>query len=397
MDVQRVQQQPFGLQNYPTAGAFDMTSISNTLHDFQPRDYNQPVYQQQFMSPSHLSQTYSMNPQQNLHFPNQPASQYQVQFSPQYNQYSHQHYRPPSNPIPAFQQGYAPTPQLYAHNFGMPTPNPAQAGQNISNRFYQPNISSQPAAFGFQATGGYGAPIRFGGNLAPMGTLSVPQPSYQSKFVRACCATRFDGSSGLSRHSSDSSLRLTVPRGPPRKPKQSGHALWVGNLPPGANILDLKDHFSRDASEDVESVFLISKSNCAFVNYRSEESCTAAMSRFHDSRFHGVRLVCRLRRGSSSASTAAASPGAQDRTLPTETGPGNSNLLVDPATEEIGQPQQTSSAEEAEQSAPIERLPERFFIVKSLTVEDLELSAQNGIWATQAHNENSLNRAYQVC
>lgn len=37
-----------------------------------------------------------------------------------------------------------------------------------------------------------------------------------------------------------------------------------------------------------------------------------------------------------------------------------------------------------------------FFIVKSLTVEDLELSARNGIWATQAHNEAALNKAYEV-
>ena len=74
----------------------------------------------------------------------------------------------------------------------------------------------------------------------------------------------------------------SIPRGPPRKPKQSGHALWVGNLPPGTTIVALKDHFSRDATKDIESLFLISKSNCAFVNYRTEASCTAAMHRFHD-------------------------------------------------------------------------------------------------------------------
>jgi hypothetical protein len=39
---------------------------------------------------------------------------------------------------------------------------------------------------------------------------------------------------------------------------------------------------------------------------------------------------------------------------------------------------------------------DKFFIVKSLTVEDLELSVRNGIWATQPHNEESLNKAYQV-
>jgi hypothetical protein len=35
-------------------------------------------------------------------------------------------------------------------------------------------------------------------------------------------------------------------------------------------------------------------------------------------------------------------------------------------------------------------------VVKSLTLEDLELSVKNGIWATQAHNEAALNKAYEV-
>src|SRR6201995_1720797 len=106
------------------------------------------------------------------------------------------------------------------------------------------------------------------------------------------------------RTSSNSSLQASTIRGPPRKPKQSGHALWVGNLPPATHIIDLKDHFARDATDDIESVFLISKSNCAFVNYRTEAACAAAMTRFHDSRFQGVRLVCRLRR-----TTASPAPG----------------------------------------------------------------------------------------
>jgi hypothetical protein len=42
------------------------------------------------------------------------------------------------------------------------------------------------------------------------------------------------------------------------------------------------------------------------------------------------------------------------------------------------------------------RVPNRYFILKSLTVEDLELSWQSGIWATQTHNEESLNRAFEV-
>jgi hypothetical protein len=38
----------------------------------------------------------------------------------------------------------------------------------------------------------------------------------------------------------------------------------------------------------------------------------------------------------------------------------------------------------------------KYFIVKSLTLQDLELSVRNGIWATQSHNEDALNKAFQV-
>ena len=181
----------------------------------------------------------------------------------------------------------------------------------------------------------------------------------------------------------------SAPRGPPRKPKQSGHALWVGNLPPGAQISDLKDHFSRDATNDIESVFLISKSNCAFVNYRSEAACAEAMTRFHDSRFQGIRLVCRLRRGAGTAI-----PGAPTGPAALSSGAPQTQT----ATESIAQNREISSkAEEtARQTSGGGKVEDKYFIVKSLTVEDLELSARNGIWATQSHNEAALNKAFEV-
>lgn len=39
---------------------------------------------------------------------------------------------------------------------------------------------------------------------------------------------------------------------------------------------------------------------------------------------------------------------------------------------------------------------DKYFIVKSLTVEDLEMSVRNGVWATQSHNEAALDKAYKV-
>ena len=180
--------------------------------------------------------------------------------------------------------------------------------------------------------------------------------------------------------------------GPPLKPKQSGHALWVGNLPPDAQIADLKDHFSRDATEDIESVFLISKSNCAFVNYRSEEACTTAMNRFHDSRFREVRLVCRLRRGSNTAASPASVTPRMDNQVAQIKSPVAYGIEVEESPLVAGE---TFSASDSS-TAPDKTVKERFFIVKSLTVENLERSVDSGIWATQAHNETNLNLAYRV-
>lgn len=200
----------------------------------------------------------------------------------------------------------------------------------------------------------------------------------------------------MRRSSSSSSLQASVLRGPPRKPKQSGHALWVGNLPPGTQIIDLKDHFSRDATTDIESVFLISKSNCAFVNYKSESSCAAAMTRFHDSRFQGVRLVCRLRRGSSPAQ------GVTNPTTPGGLSPGDTETAEEITGEGISGDEQTQQPEDLIEETSVtkptesEKAKEKFFVVKSLTVEDLERSVSSGIWATQAHNEEALNKAYKV-
>ena len=181
----------------------------------------------------------------------------------------------------------------------------------------------------------------------------------------------------------------SAPRGPPRKPKQSGHALWVGNLPPGTLITDLKDHFSRDATNDIESVFLISKSNCAFVNYKTEEACVAATERFHDSRFHSVRLVCRLRRTPSPSATAI--PTGPAALAPNSPPPQTAIEAIDRNREISARVEE--SLKNLEGAAKVE---DKYFIVKSLTVEDLELSARNGIWATQAHNEAALNKAYEV-
>ncbi|KAK7203519.1 YT521-B-like domain-containing protein [Myxozyma melibiosi] len=167
------------------------------------------------------------------------------------------------------------------------------------------------------------------------------------------------------------STSAVLPRGPPRKPKQSGHALWVGNLPLVTTVLDLRDMF---ASPEIESVFLISKSNCAFVNYSSDTAMRDALERFKHSGgiLKGTKLVARMQRAP-----------APDRSPQDEESP------LSPTADH----DETDATTDPQSS--LQHKPESFFIVKSLTVEDLELSVRTGIWATQAHNEQVLNDAYK--
>lgn len=170
-------------------------------------------------------------------------------------------------------------------------------------------------------------------------------------------------------------------------------------------MTDLKDHFSRDATKDIESLFLISRSNCAFVNYRTEAACVAAMDRFHDSRFHGVRLVCRLRRGSTASINSPSIPQSprlpSPENLPDGIGKAARSPRVSGASEPVivglSSSQHSPDTALKDEGAEDERrrVPEKFFAVKSLTVQDLEASVRNGIWATQSHNEDVLNRAFE--
>lgn len=147
--------------------------------------------------------------------------------------------------------------------------------------------------------------------------------------------------------------------------------------------MNLVLHVCKEAP-GVESVFLMSKTNCAFANFKDEEACAAAQAKLHDSRFQNVGLTSRLRRNSVGASASVTAP-------------------ADPMSDPIASSDSASPSKEAdEESADVEReesssAKDKFFVVKSHTVEDLELSIRNGIWATQSHNEAAFNKAFQAC
>ncbi|CAD6574609.1 MAG: hypothetical protein ASARMPRED_006829 [Alectoria sarmentosa] len=389
-----------------STGAFNMSGIAGALPEYQNTTSSQMSHQdpqhfltgtlgtlgasgtsgtssnyqaQQFPGPAPLSTgNYPMHPSQ---YNYQPAHG-QMQANPQSSHSSgpspvHSSY-PGGTYFPASQQQY----MFYPGQYGQPPqpqhgPYPTSYSHGSSHAYGQQGVDVSAMAGRTMHSGyppgtvmpypSYGSPVAY---LRPS-SLPGKRSLHASKpWLTVAVAVR-RGSPG----SSSGSIPST-PRGPPRKPKQSGHALWVGNLPSGTVISDLKNHFSKDATKDIESVFLISKSNCAFVNYRTEGACAAAMSRFHDSRFRGVRLVCRLRRNPNTSA-----PG-----VPT----GPAALIPSVAY--------TQTAFEAIQQnrEPTVNVTDKYFVLKSLTVEDMELSVQNSIWATQSHNEDALNKAYET-
>ncbi|KAL4911625.1 hypothetical protein BDW74DRAFT_11041 [Aspergillus multicolor] len=265
-----------------------------------------------------------------------------------------------------------------------PSPGPLQNSMDVyGNGYFHPSVYAAQGHHSRPASMSGAFPQRHSQSYSSMRKANEGREKEDKKRI-----TIVDGSTNMRSSAAQGSLtdltsrpsKSNPPKGPPRKPKQSGNALWVGNLAPGTNIVELKDHFSQDATRDLESVFLISRSNCAFVNYKTEDACIRALTRFHDTRLRGARLVCRVRRG-------LMSPGPHSELT---------GLADQPSMKEAEEMVKTTPMEdEGREGSYSTRVPNRYFILKSLTVEDLELSWQSGIWATQTHNEESLNRAFE--
>ncbi|PFH57399.1 hypothetical protein XA68_15114 [Ophiocordyceps unilateralis] len=166
--------------------------------------------------------------------------------------------------------------------------------------------------------------------------------------------------------------------------------------------MSLVHHVCKETA-GLESLFLISKSNCAFANFKDESTCLAAQQKLHDSKFQSVRLVSRLRKNTvegatgltaptgpaaNTASTAVQNEAAHDSPGLDNRSPGSDARSPSPAASQAAKPKASSGGDGNPQT-------DKFFILKSLTMEDLELSVRTGIWATQSHNEESLNTAFK--
>jgi hypothetical protein len=158
-------------------------------------------------------------------------------------------------------------------------------------------------------------------------------------------------------------------------------------------------HVCKETS-GLESLFLISKSNCAFANFKDEQACSVAQKLLHDSKFQSARLVSRLRKGTMEGLkyNTAAGPGSTPSTSHENS---DAESAMDDVENKVAAVNgdavaKAASPQPARRNSQNHSHVDRFFILKSLTTEDLDLSVQSGIWATQSHNEENLNQAFQV-
>ncbi|KAK4224615.1 zinc finger CCCH domain-containing protein 45 [Podospora fimiseda] len=393
-----------------------------------PYSHQQPVESQQTqldMSPQHRSLgAFDMNGLTNALPPLLQQQQHPGQRVPPYNQ-SPQRYNivtmptpgtaaqpPVSHLAPAPNHQYYLAQQAHMAQFYPPTPSPQQPSTNVPPRpdinFYAgaPVIVNQqhhPGAHCFYQTPAFPGQGPHGqAQLHLVGQYPQPPSQHQAQDRQHQDQQTHTTHPVLPGNLfSPESRQTNVVRGPPRKPRQSGHAIWIGNLPPQTSLMDLVHHVCRETN-GLESLFLISKSSCAFANFKDEESSITAQRKLHDSKFMMVKLVSRLRKNTVE--------GPAGVTVPT--GPASTILHKGPASNQgnaidVNEDHGSAVAEEAAPApaeTPAFRSPEinnaiaqkdRFFVLKSLTIEDLDLSVKTGIWATQSHNEQTLNDAFK--
>ncbi|GAA5964021.1 hypothetical protein JCM3765_007843 [Sporobolomyces pararoseus] len=285
---------------------------------------------------------------------------------------------------------------------------------------FSPSPSSPPKI--------YSPPVEIArGVLASTRLREAAQPSGSTKPVRA---TRNEGAVRTGVGSKKGNL--------PKPPAHSPHALWVGNVPSDASHSELWQFFvtrpppsavgllsKEDIDLDspgVESIHLIARSNCAFVNYISNLHLQHAISisnglslRPNDARCKA--LLCRVRKEEDESKTGV---GAQRVggihkafvKLQRERMNESEQILRHKIQEEGAEPKSaaTKAFEERRQSSSgasvgttsttssflTKHFEKRWFIMKSHDEADLKLSVESGLWATQPHNEPVLQQAFRT-
>ncbi|KAI0039786.1 hypothetical protein FA95DRAFT_1503717 [Auriscalpium vulgare] len=373
-------------------------------------------------------------------------------YPPQYGAYSQSYgtsdqdgqgtwwYLPPGGPTTTSYEGMQP-PFPYGINY------PPMASHDGETYGHSPS-SPHPAA-STPASPSHARPpnpSRFGGSSSQ---LSVAGPS-SVRPVSASSAAPVRTAENPEPSTAGESERHPSRR--PYHPNPPAHrsewVMWAGNVPSDATHDELWRFFNQplsrsastepgtstspeDISDGVVSIFLISRSNCAFVNFESERHLNAATVRFNGVPLRPAdprcpRLVCRIRRQTDDLRAGVGgqrgigmhtkwikeqrekakqagghSDTASAMTTPEELGQGLLKLSLsdddNPRNRNATSHSNSSGSFASTTSSVMARyFPRRYFILKSLTQFDLDLSVQRGVWATQRHNEGILDQAFRT-
>ncbi|KAF9046303.1 YT521-B-like domain-containing protein, partial [Panaeolus papilionaceus] len=190
---------------------------------------------------------------------------------------------------------------------------------------------------------------------------------------------------------------------------RSEWVMWAGNVPSDATHDELWKFFNLPPGDSssvayhsgVISIFLISRSSCAFVNYDTEVTLLAAIGRFNGVPLRGhdprcPRMVCRVRKKDDDLKAGVGGQrgmGMHTRWVKQQKEKGRDDEDGHPPEK---QSSGSGSFTSSNSSFLVRYFPKRYFILKSLSQDDLDLSVERGVWATQKHNEGILDQAYRT-
>lgn len=197
---------------------------------------------------------------------------------------------------------------------------------------------------------------------------------------------------------------------------RSNYVMWCGNVPSDATLDELWSFFSTlplsspgtDASDvslsshGILSIFIISRSSCAFVNYEAQEHLDRACAYFHGkplrSKIHCPRLVCRPRKLEDAEYAGVAAQ--RGKGVHTNWYREQCKLLEKAGNRDLGDDDSDASSTRTFSSTNSSLLRQplfshRFFILKSRNREALVTALRTNIWSTQPHNEPVLDQAFR--
>ncbi|KAG2117752.1 YT521-B-like domain-containing protein [Suillus clintonianus] len=433
-----------GGRSYPSGGNSGMYFTAHSPTGHSPLPVQQP--------PPGASGSHSTLQYQSVRYPS-PYTPYRYNNAYQPNPYQWYY----SSPVPPeFNERIH---MHYQHQYPIHFP-PLQdsPSTDLETRFSQASIHGGPAL-----------PVQ---STAPPAVLSARHPPQVPQAVSAPppSSAPVSNSPAMVTRSERAPSTVTTPPRPrserpivrrvyhPNPPShRSEWVMWIGNVPGGTTHDELWKFLKRSPSMDndsfesedngVLSIFLISRSNCAFVNFDTEVHLRCAIVRFNGQQLHpherrGPRLVCRARRKEDDLRAGVGGQrgvGVHTRYIREQSQQGQTDKQVAPSEDDQSSPTDRfsnissesghplavpvpllSSDEEAARARPSLQFggsvkaqsnssyastnssflsryfPKRFFILKSLTQSDLDLSVENGLWATQRHNEAILDQAYRT-